>query len=42
MNKLLSYLWYFFEPLLFGLIGAEVAISYLDPATVGMYVYEPV
>ncbi|XP_041485544.1 sodium/hydrogen exchanger 9B2-like isoform X2 [Lytechinus variegatus] len=36
VDKLLSYLWLLFEPLLFGLIGAEVSISYLDPATVGL------
>nr|XP_054773082.1 sodium/hydrogen exchanger 9B2-like [Lytechinus pictus] len=36
VNRLLSYLWLLFEPLLFGLIGAEVSISYLDPATVGL------
>ncbi|XP_030835794.1 sodium/hydrogen exchanger 9B2 [Strongylocentrotus purpuratus] len=36
VNTLLSYLWLLFEPLLFGLIGAEVSISYLDPATVGL------
>ncbi|XP_071508916.1 sodium/hydrogen exchanger 9B2-like [Diadema antillarum] len=36
IDQMLSYVWILFEPLLFGLIGAEVAISYLDPATVGL------
>lgn len=31
-----GYLWTVFQPLLFGLIGAEVRLGHIQPATVGL------
>lgn len=31
----MAVVWEFFQPLLFGLIGAEVSIEYLDSALIG-------
>jgi len=31
-----GYLWTVFQPLLFGLIGAEVSLSHIQPETVGL------
>ncbi|XP_071952954.1 sodium/hydrogen exchanger 9B2-like [Antedon mediterranea] len=36
VGNVVSVFWLFFEPLLFGLIGAEVAVSELQPSTVGL------
>ncbi|XP_033097085.1 sodium/hydrogen exchanger 9B2-like isoform X2 [Anneissia japonica] len=36
VGNVVSVFWLFFEPLLFGLIGAEVAITQLEPSTVGL------
>ena len=38
VKKLVSVVWTFFEPLLFGLIGAEVTLKYLTPSLVGKWV----
>lgn len=32
----MAIVWEFFQPLLFGLIGAEVSIEYMDSALIGM------
>ncbi len=37
VEKLVGIMWKIFEPILFGLIGAEVAISDLDPKTIGKH-----
>ena len=31
----MAIVWEFFQPLLFGLIGAEVSIEYMDSALIG-------
>ncbi|XP_030835875.1 sodium/hydrogen exchanger 9B2 [Strongylocentrotus purpuratus] len=36
VGKLIGVVWWLFEPILFGLIGAEVALEYLDGETVGL------
>ena len=36
MPRIVAILWMIFQPLLFGLIGAEVNISQIDGSTVGM------
>nr|XP_054774090.1 sodium/hydrogen exchanger 9B2-like [Lytechinus pictus] len=36
VGNLIGAVWWLFEPILFGLIGAEVAIEYLDGQTVGL------
>ena len=36
MPGIVAILWMIFQPLLFGLIGAEVNISQIDGSTVGM------
>ena len=35
----MAIVWEFFQPLLFGLIGAEVSIEYMESALIGMYMY---
>jgi len=35
VEKIIAGAWYIFQPLLFGLIGAEVSIASLRPETVG-------
>ena len=32
----IAIVWEFFQPLLFGLIGAEVSVEYMDSTLVGM------
>ena len=39
MSDAVSTLWLIFEPLLFGLIGAEVDIAQIDGSTVGMFLF---
>nr|XP_054773886.1 sodium/hydrogen exchanger 9B2-like [Lytechinus pictus] len=36
VGNLIGAVWWLFEPILFGLIGAEVALEYLDGQTVGL------
>ena len=38
MPRIVAILWMIFQPLLFGLIGAEVDILQIDRDTVGMYI----
>ena len=40
MPNIVAILWMIFQPLLFGLIGAEVDIAQIDGSTVGMYSIE--
>ena len=40
MPSIVAILWMIFQPLLFGLIGAEVDIAQIDGSTVGMYFIE--
>ncbi|XP_072051345.1 sodium/hydrogen exchanger 9B2-like [Amphiura filiformis] len=35
VKKLVGIVWIFFEPILFGLIGAEVTLEYLNPSLIG-------
>ena len=37
MPSIVAILWMIFQPLLFGLIGAEVDIAKIDGSTVGRY-----
>ena len=36
MSKNVGHLWTVFQPLLFGLIGAEVSLKLIEPATIGL------
>ncbi|XP_033121742.1 sodium/hydrogen exchanger 9B2-like [Anneissia japonica] len=36
IERLMEIMWILFQPLLFGLIGAEVKLSYLDPSSIGL------
>ncbi|XP_071953429.1 sodium/hydrogen exchanger 9B2-like [Antedon mediterranea] len=36
IEKLMEFMWIIFQPLLFGLIGAEVKLSYLEPSSIGL------
>lgn len=37
INNAMSVVWEFFQPLLFGLIGAEISLDYLDGRFVGEF-----
>ena len=37
VNQIFAVLWDIFQPLLFGLIGAEIDINKIDGKTVGVY-----
>ena len=37
VNQIFAVLWDIFQPLLFGLIGAEIAINKIDGKTIGVY-----
>ena len=38
INRTFFILWQFIEPLLFGLIGAEISISQIDLSLIGTYI----
>ena len=39
VKKLVGIVWVLFEPILFGLIGAEVKLEYLEPSVVGKVIF---